>query len=202
LQYGAILHDIGKIGIPDSILKKPFQLNENEWNKIRQHPLIGAEIIAAIPHLAGVAQIVLYHHEHFDGGGYPLGLKGNAIPLAARILAVVDAYGAIVEARVYKAARSHEAAIAELIRCSGTQFDPDVLRSFLRLAKKSRYSRRPIVREESAARRERGAMLQECQTSWTKKQKWHSGEGNSVECRMIHAANRFSMTRTWLARRL
>jgi HD-GYP domain-containing protein (c-di-GMP phosphodiesterase class II) len=134
LRYGAILHDIGKIGVPDSILKKPTQLDENEWTEMRAHPLIGAEILAAIPHLAGIAQIVLHHHERFDGLGYPFGLKGDCIPLCARILSVVDAYGAMVDQRVYKAARSHETAVAELKRCAGTQFDPDVVHVFLRLA--------------------------------------------------------------------
>lgn len=143
LRYGAILHDIGKIGISDSVLQKPTQLNETEWMEMRAHPLIGAEILAAIPHLAGVALIVLHHHERFDGLGYPYGLKGDRIPLSARILSVVDAYGAMVDQRVYRAARSHEAAVAELKRCSGTQFDPEVLRVFLSLVPDKRTTEDP-----------------------------------------------------------
>lgn len=145
LSYGAILHDIGKICVPDSILKKPAHLSETEWTKIRQHPRIGAEILSAIPQLASVVQIVLYHHERFDGGGYPFGLKGDTIPLDARILSIVDAYCAMVEKRVYKTASSHETAIRELKRCSGTQFDPIVLQSFFQLVDKQTSERKLVV---------------------------------------------------------
>ncbi len=133
LRYGAILHDIGKIGIPDAILKKPSSLNAGEWKVMREHPAIGARILAPIPRLAGAAQIVRHHHERFDGKGYPDGLAGEAIPLGARILTVVDAYSAILDERVYKNSRSYQEAVAELKRYSNTQFDPRVVDAFLRL---------------------------------------------------------------------
>ena len=133
LRYGAILHDIGKIGVPDAILLKPAKLDAEEWRHMRQHPVIGARILAPVPRLAGAARLVRHHHERYDGKGYPDGLRGDAIPLGARILTVVDSYSAILDERVYKAARSHEDAVAELRRCAGTQFDPRVVETFLRL---------------------------------------------------------------------
>ena len=133
LRYGAILHDIGKIGVPDAILLKPAKLDAEEWRHMRQHPVIGARILAPVPRLAGAARLVRHHHERYDGKGYPDGLRGDAIPLGARILTVVDSYSAILDERVYKAARSHEDAVAELRRCAGTQFDPRVVETLLRL---------------------------------------------------------------------
>ncbi len=133
LRYGAILHDIGKIGVPDAVLRKPAKLDAAEWEEMRQHPIIGAWILAPVPRLAGAARIVRHHHERYDGKGYPDGLAGEAIPLGARILTVVDSYSAIVDQRVYKAARSHAEAVAELKRHAGTQFDPHIVQVFLRL---------------------------------------------------------------------
>lgn len=133
LRYGAILHDVGKIGIPDAILQKPARLDAGEWALMRRHPVIGAQILAPVPRLAGAARIVRHHHERYDGTGYPDGLAGEAIPLGARILAVVDAYGAIVDRRAYKEPCPHAEAIAELKRCAGTQLDPVVVEAFLRL---------------------------------------------------------------------
>jgi len=137
LRYGAILHDIGKIGVPDAILQKPAQLDSTEWVHMRRHPEIGAQILAPVRRLAGAAKIVRHHHERYDGTGYPDGLVGNAIPLGARVLTVVDSYSAIVDKRVYKEARSHAEAIAELGRCVGTQFDPRVVEVFMQLAEKN-----------------------------------------------------------------
>lgn len=131
LRYGATLHDIGKIGIPDAVLQKPSGLEPAEWAQMREHPSIGARILAPVPHLAGAAQIVRHHHERYDGGGYPDGLAGEAIPLGARILTVVDSYGAITDKRVYKEARSHAVAVSELRKYAGTQFDPRVVEVFL-----------------------------------------------------------------------
>jgi HD-GYP domain-containing protein (c-di-GMP phosphodiesterase class II) len=131
LRYGAILHDIGKIGVPDAILQKPAGLNADEWGRMCQHPPIGAHILAPIPRLAGASRVVRHHHERYDGTGYPDGLAGQAIPLGARILAVVDSYSAIVDKRPYKEARSHQEAVAELKRCAGAQFDPRVMETFL-----------------------------------------------------------------------
>ena len=132
LRFGAILHDIGKIGIPDAILNKPGSLDAEEWKIMRQHPGIGERILAPIPHLQDAAQIVRHHHERFDGRGYPDGLVGDAIPLGARILTVVDSFSAMVDKRVYKPGRSVEEAWRELGRCAGTQFDPRVVDVFLR----------------------------------------------------------------------
>ncbi|MHB8779021.1 MAG: HD domain-containing phosphohydrolase [Anaerolineales bacterium] len=131
LRSGAILHDIGKIGVPDAILQKPSQLNPAEWAQMREHPSIGARILSHVPRLASAAQIVLHHHERYDGKGYPDGLAGEAIPLGARILTVVDSYSAITDKRVYKEARSHTEAVSELRKHAGTQFDPRVVDVFL-----------------------------------------------------------------------
>ena len=131
LRYGAILHDIGKIGVPDAVLQKPSRLNPAEWAQMREHPSIGARILAPVPHLASAAQIVRHHHERYDGKGYPDRLVGEAIPLGARILTVVDSYDAITDKRVYKEARSHAEAVSELRKHTGTQFDPIVVEVFL-----------------------------------------------------------------------
>ncbi|MBI4790483.1 MAG: GAF domain-containing protein [Chloroflexi bacterium] len=131
VRYGALLHDIGKIGVPDAILQKPGPLTEPEWVEMRRHPEVGAQIIQPIPRLAGAALVVRHHHERYDGTGYPDRLAGQAIPLAARVLTVVDAYTAIVDKRVYKAACSHAHAIAEIRKHAGTQFDPRVVDAFL-----------------------------------------------------------------------
>lgn len=133
LHYGAILHDIGKIGVPDAVLQKPGRLTSREWIEMRKHPFIGSQILSAVSYLGGAARIVHHHHERFDGTGYPDGLASEEIPLGARVLAVVDAYSAIVDKRVYKEARTHEEAVAELVRCSGTQFDPEIVKVFLKL---------------------------------------------------------------------
>ncbi len=136
VRRAAALHDIGKVAIPDSILRAPRALTEDEWGYMRQHTLIGERIIAAAPELAGVARIVRSSHERYDGGGYPDGLATDAIPLGARIVAVCDSYDAIVSDRAYRAGRTHEEALAELSRCAGTQFDPEVVAAF-RLAQHS-----------------------------------------------------------------
>lgn len=133
VRRAALLHDIGKIGIPDNILHKPGLLNEHEWAIMKQHPEIGARILRMIAGLSDVARLVSAHHERYDGTGYPLGLKKEEIPLGARILAVVDAFGAMITNRVYRPARSLEDAVEELKRCSGKDFDPKVVESFTRL---------------------------------------------------------------------
>ena len=151
LRFGAILHDIGKIGVPDAILKKPAMLDAEEWKMMRQHPGIGERILAPIPHLQGAAQIVRHHHERFDGDGYPDGLAGEAIPLGARILTVVDSYSAIVDERVYKPGRTHEEAVAELRRCAGFQFDPRVVEVFLQTLSRSVESQPVLVHARAFA---------------------------------------------------
>jgi HD-GYP domain-containing protein (c-di-GMP phosphodiesterase class II) len=130
VKLAAELHDVGKVAIPDAILNKPGPLNEDEWAFMRRHTLIGERIVAAAPALCGVAKLVRASHERWDGGGYPDGIAGENIPLGARIVAVCDAYDAIVADRPYRGARSSAAALAELRRCAGTQFDPAVVEAF------------------------------------------------------------------------
>ena len=127
----AELHDVGKVAIPDAILNKPGPLDEDEWAFIRRHTVIGERILGAAPALRPVARIVRSSHERFDGEGYPDGLAGEDIPLGARIVAVCDAFHAMISDRPYRPARSAEEAIAELRRCSGSQFDPRVVEAFL-----------------------------------------------------------------------
>jgi putative nucleotidyltransferase with HDIG domain len=131
IYWGGLLHDIGKIGIPDSILRKPGKLDKHEWDIIRQHTTHGAKLIAPIKKLTDVAPIIEYSHERYDGSGYPHGLKGRAIPLGARIIGVVDSYSAMRDERSYKRAFSHEEAIEELKRNSDILFDPEVVTTFL-----------------------------------------------------------------------
>ncbi len=131
VEHGALLHDIGKIGIPDAILLKPGALDENEWIIMKTHPEIGYRILNARPYLEQVARIVYEHQERYDGSGYPQGLKGNRICLGARIFAVVDSYDAIRSERPYAPARPAEVAVEEIRRLSGIAYDPDVVQAFL-----------------------------------------------------------------------
>lgn len=133
LRDGAALHDIGKIAIPDSIINKPCVLNDEEWALVRQHTLIGERIIRCAPALRGAAPLVRSSHEAFDGSGYPDGLRGDAIPLGARIIAVCDAFDAMISNRSYSSASTIDAALAELDRCAGTQFDPVIVSAFRRV---------------------------------------------------------------------
>jgi putative nucleotidyltransferase with HDIG domain len=133
ISYGALLHDVGKIGVPDSILLKPGKLTEEEWETMRNHTLIGYKMISRIKFLKGAADIVLYHHERWDGGGYPYGIAAQDIPLGARIFSVADTFDAITSRRVYKEAVPMDVAKKEIERCSGEQFDPDVVDAFLKL---------------------------------------------------------------------
>jgi HD-GYP domain-containing protein (c-di-GMP phosphodiesterase class II) len=124
LAYGFLLHDIGKLAVPDAVLTKPGKLDEEEWEPIRGHPEAGGRILAAIPFLDGALDIVLHHHERWDGRGYPHGLAGEAISLAARIFAVVDTVDAITSDRPYRAGRPLAAAMKVLGAEAGKQFDP------------------------------------------------------------------------------
>jgi len=137
IRYAAILHDIGKIGIGDKILNKPGELTEKEWDKIRKHPKIGADIIGKIDSLKKASQLVYYHHERYNGQGYPEKLKGEDIPIGARILAVIDAYDAMTSKRPYRSAYSNEKAMEELKKNAGTQFDKKVVKAFLKVLKSS-----------------------------------------------------------------
>ncbi len=129
----SMLHDIGKIGIPDEILNKPGRLTDEERSIINQHPAIGYRIARTIPELNQAAEFILAHHERWDGAGYPKGLSGDDIPIVSRIIAIVDAYDVMITGRRYQAPRTKEEAIAELKRCAGTQFDPDITAIFIRL---------------------------------------------------------------------
>jgi response regulator RpfG family c-di-GMP phosphodiesterase len=133
IARGALLHDIGKIGIPDSILLKPGPLTKDEWKEMRRHPEVGFQILHGIPFLKTPAEIVLSHQERFDGAGYPRGLGGDKIPIGARIFAIADTFDAITNDRPYRKGASFDAAKAEILRCSGTQFDPDCVEAFLQL---------------------------------------------------------------------
>jgi HD-GYP domain-containing protein (c-di-GMP phosphodiesterase class II) len=121
------LHDIGKVAIPDAILLKPGPLTDEEWALMKRHPVIGAEVISHVPTLRATAAGIRGHHERWDGRGYPDGLAGEAIPLAARIINVADSYSAMTTDRPYQSARNAEAALQEMKRCAGTQFDPAVV---------------------------------------------------------------------------
>lgn len=126
------LHDIGKIGVPDAVLQKRGSLGGEEWVWMRRHPEIGAAIVRPVVAFArgGVADMILFHHERFDGTGYPCGLKGIEIPTGAQIIAVADALSAMLQDRPYRQRTSFDAACAEIWRCSGTQFDPTVVLAF------------------------------------------------------------------------
>lgn len=131
IYWGALLHDIGKIGIPDAILLKQGTLNEDEWREMRTHPEKGYRIVAQIPGMEEAAGIVLSHEERFDGTGYPRGLSGQQIPLGARLFALIDTLDAMTSDRSYRKALSFDQARAEIVNMSGTQFDPEAMQAFL-----------------------------------------------------------------------
>jgi HD-GYP domain-containing protein (c-di-GMP phosphodiesterase class II) len=136
--YGFLLHDVGKIGVPEAILTKPGPLTAAEWRVMRMHPVIGHQMVESIPFLTNAAEIVRSHHEMWDGTGYPEGLKGEAISRPARVFTVVDAFDAMTTDRPYRAALTIERAISELERLSGVQFDPEAVAAFVPLAEKLR----------------------------------------------------------------
>jgi putative nucleotidyltransferase with HDIG domain len=131
LEYGALLHDIGKIGIPDAILRKAGELTPEEWAIMKTHPVLGYEILHKIKFLEESSQVVLHHHEKYDGTGYPDGLKGSQIPLSSRIFAVADAFDAMTSRRPYRYPIPFEGVSRELKKISGSQFDPKVVEAFL-----------------------------------------------------------------------
>jgi HD-GYP domain-containing protein (c-di-GMP phosphodiesterase class II) len=130
IAYGFFLHDIGKVGIPESILCKTTPLTELEWVVMRSHPNQGARIVEPIPFMGEAVEIVRSHHERFDGTGYPRGLRGHDIPLSARIFAIADSFDAMTSDRPYRSALTTEAAVAEILAGSGTQFDPVCVEAF------------------------------------------------------------------------
>ena len=152
LEFGSLLHDIGKIGVPDAILRKPAKLTSDEWIKMREHPVHGQAILREIKFLEGAAKVVAQHHEKWDGSGYPFGLRDEEIDLNARIFAVADAFDAMTSDRVYRSSRPYEAAAAELDRCSNQQFDPQVVEAFHRVPKEDweDLRMRSIMRKQEA----------------------------------------------------
>jgi diguanylate cyclase (GGDEF)-like protein/putative nucleotidyltransferase with HDIG domain len=126
VRSAALLHDIGKVAIPDEILHKPGPLTDDEWRLMKEHPVIGERILRVLPGLGTIARIVRHEHERWDGRGYPDGLAGDEIPLGSRIIIAADTYHAITSDRPYRAARSHSEAVEELTSCAGSQFDPNV----------------------------------------------------------------------------
>ena len=131
LRIGAALHDIGKLAVPDSVLRKPGPLSDDEFDHVRAHPQEGARMLELVGTLRAAAPFVLHHHERWDGSGYPIGAAGADIPPEARVLAVADAFDAMTSDRPYRPALSGLRAIAELEECSGTQFDPEVVAVFV-----------------------------------------------------------------------
>lgn len=134
IGYGALLHDIGKIAVPDMILLKPGKLTDDEWIQMHKHPEAGYLMVKRIRFLEEAAKIVHAHHEHYDGTGYPKGLKGDEIPLGARLFMVADVYDALTSQRPYRSAASHDEAVIEIMAQTGTHFDPAVVATFMDIA--------------------------------------------------------------------
>lgn len=153
LEFGSLLHDIGKIGVPDAILRKPAKLTDEEWERMREHPVHGQQILRGIKFLEGAARVVAQHHEKWDGSGYPLGLKGKEIDICARIFAVADAFDAITSDRVYRKGRDYEAAAQELEEWADRQFDPKIVEAFHRVPKEDwdELRRRSLMRKPNDA---------------------------------------------------
>jgi len=147
IERAGILHDIGKLAVPDAILSKPAALTPDEWLEMRRHPDVGYDMVRNVPFLGRAAEIIRSHHERFDGAGYPCSLEGEAIPLGARIFAVVDAYDAMTSDRPYRLARSHEEALEEIRHQVGTQFDPVVVAPFFAAVRKGLIGPGMLVRE-------------------------------------------------------
>ena len=137
LIYGAYMHDIGKINIPNEILTKKMRLTKEEWEILKQHPKDGVEIIKSVNSLKNVVPLILYHHERYDGFGYPVGLKEKEIPYLARVLTVIDSFDAMTSSRPYNKRKTYDEGLIELERCSGTQFDPEIVGIFSEVVKEN-----------------------------------------------------------------
>jgi putative two-component system response regulator len=133
LEFGALLHDIGKIKVPEQILNKADRFTDDEWTIMREHPQVGARMLEGVGHLRAALPYVLYHHERWDGQGYPTGAAGAAIPREGRLLAIVDAYDAMTTSRPYRQALTPQQAITEIQRGTGSQFDPEMAQIFIKL---------------------------------------------------------------------
>jgi HD-GYP domain-containing protein (c-di-GMP phosphodiesterase class II) len=151
VEQAAALRDVGKQGVAQSVLLKEEDFTDQDWAEMKRHPEIGYEILREISFLREVAEVVRCHHERFDGQGYPRGVAGENIPLAARILAVVDAYVAMTSQRPYRKTRSHDDAIQEVLRNAGTQFDPEVVRAFTEADRRGLFANGRIPRVEAQA---------------------------------------------------
>ncbi len=163
LEFGSLLHDIGKIGVPDLILRKPAKLTSEEWVLMRQHPVHGQQILRGIEFLEGAARVVAQHHEKWDGSGYPLGLIGEDIDICARIFSVADAFDAITSDRVYRKGKPYHAAAEELDVWAGKQFDPKVVEAFHRVPQQDweeLYNQSLIKKEDELAVRRMVEMLE------------------------------------------
>jgi putative nucleotidyltransferase with HDIG domain len=149
VEQGALLHDIGKIGVPDSVLLKPGPLTDDEWKVMKRHPGIGYDLLRSIDFLDGARDIIVQHQERFDGNGYPRALRGEDSSVGARIFACVDTYDAITSDRPYRKGRPYEVAREEIQRCAGTQLDPKVVEAFVSVPEGSWHDIRDQVREAS-----------------------------------------------------
>src|SRR5712691_9158029 len=134
LEIAALLHDIGKVGIPDAILRKPGKLEPDEYALMKKHPEYGWAVLRMLPGFERAALDILHHHENVDGKGYPAGLQGSEIPIVSRIVTVIDAFDAMVSSRPYRVGLPHQEAIRRLVESSGTQFDPAVVQCFISFA--------------------------------------------------------------------
>lgn len=153
IERGALMHDLGKIGVPDSILLKPSKLTDEEWEVMKTHPQLGYQMIRNISFLADAAPVVLHHHERYDGEGYPGRLRGEDIPVGARIFAVADTFDAMTSDRPYRKALPFEVAREELRNCAGSQFDPEVVAAFCKVTEAEWQAIRAAVEEQLAAKR-------------------------------------------------
>jgi HD-GYP domain-containing protein (c-di-GMP phosphodiesterase class II) len=135
LYIASSLHDIGKVGVPDSILRKPDKLSKEEFDVIKRHPEIGADILKAITIMHRETEIIRYHHERYDGKGYPAGLTGTEIPVLSRVIALADSYDAMTSDRPYRRGIPVDMAVQEILRCKGTQFDPEIADIFINIAR-------------------------------------------------------------------
>jgi HD-GYP domain-containing protein (c-di-GMP phosphodiesterase class II) len=152
VRLGALLHDVGKVGVPEPILNKSGPLNVEEWGTMRSHPELGARLLEPLRAMGRIQLMVKHHHEFWDGTGYPSGLSGEKIPLGARIIAIADAYDTITSERVYKKPRSAESALSEIESCAGKQFDPRLAALFVeRMRRQPAPAAELMINEESPA---------------------------------------------------
>jgi response regulator RpfG family c-di-GMP phosphodiesterase len=145
IELGALFHDIGKIGIRDDVLNKPSRLTESEYEHMKLHPIVAEQILSPIEELRPIVDIVKHEHERWDGGGYPAGLKGTAIPLGSRLIAITDAWDSMVFDRIYRKALPHDVALSEIEKNAGTQFDPDCVRIFVDIERARMRAAAPAV---------------------------------------------------------